>query len=182
MALALAAVPATAAARPDACTGKGRRTLRINRVTRVFEREGRVFACWRASGRRTFLFLADDIYESGRVDYVSQRYVAYERDVVPACKADCPPGVGDSYQATIVDVRTGRRTVLTRTPVQVLVVTAGGAAAWLTGDPPFATLRARDASGRRVLGTGDIWAGSVKLSGRTLRWVEAGAGRTTVLT
>lgn len=70
----------------------------------------------------------------------------------------------------------------TAPPPRDLVVTRMGWIAWST-DVPSGTsvLSARDSAGERTLDRGPVDAGSLKVSGETVRWSDAGVAHTAVL-
>lgn len=70
----------------------------------------------------------------------------------------------------------------TAPPPRELVVTRVGWIAWtVDGSSGTAALFARDSAGKRKLDLGPVDAGSLKLSGETVRWSDAGVAHTAVL-
>ena len=148
-----------------------------NSQARIFSRGDSVYVCLRSNGRVTRLFETDDQYKGGAVQAFAGRFAAYDFTEFPACKEACPPGVETFSETTVVDARTGRRTRLFNGNAAKVVLTRSGAAAWLQGTAKAFELHARDAQPDRVLDSGDIATRSIKASGGTLRWTNAGVAK-----
>ena len=70
----------------------------------------------------------------------------------------------------------------TAPPPRDLVVTRVGWIAWISDGPSgSAVLSARDSAGERTLDRGPVDAGSLKVSGETVHWSDAGTAHTAVL-
>lgn len=178
--------------RPPAST-----TVAENRDVRVFatrraDGDARLYGCLRRRGKPVLLKRArgeDDVYDSFSVTYshvrLAGRFVAWHRteafEHIPACKADCPPGVVASFgldrSIRVLDlVRRLRRVapVVGSPPAgNVLRLNRFGQALWgewLDGNQ--VELVALDASGRRPLGAGAIHPEDIRLDGRTAHWVQ----------
>jgi hypothetical protein len=167
---------AVAGAPVDTCAGGVREVIGTYPEVRIVRVRGgdAVYACSRTSGRLTPLYPEDDLYATGTVRAVSGRHVAYDSTEIPACKADCPPGVVTTATTAVVDALTGVRRVLVAATADVVRLTPSGAVAYLVGAPPHATLSAWDADGRRTLDHGAVAAASVVLTGTELRWSTGG--------
>ncbi|MFL5844419.1 MAG: hypothetical protein ACJ762_06970 [Solirubrobacteraceae bacterium] len=170
----LAAGAGGAQARRDHCNGPGARTVALTDQARVIQddADGYYYGCDRRTGRRTELWEQDDIYTEGSVRAVAGRFVAYRVASVPACKADCPPGVTGSFVTSVTDVRTGRTRDLHDGTVYALLLRASGTVAWVAEPAPGSTLSVWALGGpASLLDEGDIHA--VRARGGTLTWTNA---------
>lgn len=155
----------------DKCNLDGHRTVALTKQVRVFADHDIYSACLRATGKKTELFEADGIYTDGVVRLVAGRHVAYEFSEIPACKADCPPGVHATDITSVTDARTGKTRELHNGPIATLILRPSGSVAWLTGGPPDAELNLWTAT-RRARDSGDI--SDVHVEGDRLVWTQAG--------
>lgn len=168
------------------CATKGSRAVAQSQAARLFTvtRVGtaRLYGCLTAVGRRVQLAEAgdiDDLYSSTAFEDVrlAGRYAAwYGTTTDVSCKASCPP----DYQATlgrvhVFDLRRRRSVRAVRGTVdgRGLVLTDGGAVAWLSGN----RLLAADRSGGRTLDTGTIADSSLRVDGSIVSWVRDGIER-----
>ena len=190
-------IPATAAllllapgsaAGAEPCQGANRQTMaatdavRVYRVTRGAHRLS-VYACLRASGRRTFLWYHGD-------DFTERYFVAPVR-IAGTLVAYGEGTVGrPHYNETavaVVDARSGRRVYSQRelgaTEIRGLELLPGGAVAWIAEDGEGRhPVRRRDSRGTVTLDPGDgVDPGSLALSGSQLRWVRDGEPHTAEL-
>jgi hypothetical protein len=109
---AAVATPAGAAThRHDPCIRKHTIQLAANAHVRVWMRDdsGLVYACSRTRGTVRFLYEDDYEYDGGSIVALKGRVVIYETYDLPACKADCPPGVTGSEGKFSLDVITGEK-------------------------------------------------------------------------
>jgi hypothetical protein len=178
--LVVAALPAAVPAKshPSRCYPRGSTTIAKTRSIRVFTTRatGAYVACWRAQGARRTMDSPDGVYSNIGLVRIAGRFVAWTFSEVPACKADCPPGVTGSSTVNVMDVRSGTALGFDGT-AQKLYLSTRGAIAWLepTGPSSFDVRILLDASGPRVLDSGAIEPASFKFDGTTLSWVNQGA-------
>jgi hypothetical protein len=200
LALALLTLPAAAGAKSSSCASSGSKTLAQSEYARVYAparvkkppaiATGRVgvYGCVFKTGRRTRL-------DGGRSAPVhvapirlNGRYVAFERGI--------GSGMGEPLSIRVFDLKTGRLHREAEDPgfgdpdfaVTDLVVTAGGAAAWIVDTqgpderggsrPEVHTL---DADGRQIRDLASdaepIELGSMALAGATVYWTKGGVAR-----
>jgi hypothetical protein len=163
----------------------GGTTLDANRYARLFRRGDRfinaVYACLR-DGRRRFIGEQTDLASGTYIYRLSGRFVAHDT-LICAYPERCVAVL------EVEDVRTGkvvRGTTDTDpgSPVQDLVVTPAGRAAWIRATATTRQVLRFDAAGRpAVLDEGpDIRSGSLALTGTTLYWIHGEQPRTAQLT
>jgi hypothetical protein len=168
---ATAATGASAATRHDRCVHRDTSTVALTKVQRVYVDEtGSYFACVRKTGRSTELFTADNLYTSGTIRAVNGYFVAYEWSEVPACKADCPPGVDGTDDTMVTDARTGKARTLGDGSVRGIQLLASGTVGFVVYSASVgAELAVWPATGaRRLLDTGRITA--VRSTAGRIHW------------
>jgi hypothetical protein len=198
------------AAGSEPCSDSGRGRLRLRRVRRgrpvgcaevgrtlLWTPEARVFHRIRPSGdpfvpdtpvaygclfARARAVLMDEDFDPDsdlRLFRLAGPYVAYALD-------GCPMGCGWSVNA--VDLRNGKKQWVNigsegfaGGPASDLVLAPSGSIAWIVAGSSN-EVAVRDASGRRVLDSGEAIAlSSLELQGSTLTWVNSGAVRSVTL-
>lgn len=177
-ALAVAVAPSAAlAARPRAprCPARGAVVVEQTRTAAVYvdPRSGAYRGCLRPHGRARRLATPDEIYSTVGGVTLAGRWVAFAYSHTPECKADCPPDVTGSGYVALVNLGDGRRYSATALDPAALALTVRGTLVYLLDD----TLYALDRAGDRVLDTGDIAPASVRASGTTVSWTNAGVPR-----
>ncbi|ADB51422.1 hypothetical protein [Conexibacter woesei] len=177
LAASLAAAPTALAARPRAprCPARGATVVTQTRAAVVFvdARTGAYRGCLRPHGRARRLATPDEIYSTVGAVTLAGRWVAFSFSHTPECKADCPPGVTGSGYVALVNLRDGRRYSANALSPAALALTVRGTLVYLLGD----ALHALDRAGDRVLDTGDIAPASVRASGTTVTWTNAGVAK-----
>lgn len=179
-----AALPATALAAKRSCSARG--TIVANGKVTVFRLgDGRVYACWQRTGRRTLLArekaVEAPVGENIDVEHVdaSGRYVGFAVSILTD---------PDSQQGsvTVIDARTGRKKYKTGLKnglrAEALVLAANGGVAWFAD---IETVEAIDSQGRRVLYTTtaeNVSVASLAASGNTIYWTAAAAPLSAKLT
>jgi hypothetical protein len=175
----------------QALTAKQKRRLCYPRgsITKLVTREARVYqanpaktldteldACLFATGHRRLLDSYDEVYSNVASYKLAGRFVAWDYTSVPSCKNFCPPGVTGTEQINVMDLRSGRtRSVTTR--ASIIGLTPRGTLVWIGPDPAGQALMAIDARGQRVLDSGDIDPGFLKVFGTLVLWSKAREGR-----
>jgi len=158
----------------DRCVKKGRTAVAVNKQVRVYSTDGETqyFGCSRATGRSARLWAQDGVYRFGNLVRLTDRFVVFSVDSVPACKADCPPGVTASSFTALVDVPAKKFERLAETSLERVLLTRKGSAAWLTGRDQAVDLHVRTRSTPGVKDSGAITALSLK--GTTLTYRKDG--------
>ena len=167
--LAVMAAPAGAAPSCRIPSGTTVATGKIAKLISVPKPGGRVlFACIRRTGRKKYL---DD---DPRVPQLAGRWVAWEHT-----------RRADRIRIVVHDLRTGReRLVVGRVARTALVLTTRGTIVWAQENPSstITPLYANDtATGGRLLDSGDVDPGSLRLAGRRVSWRSGGMQRSTVV-
>jgi hypothetical protein len=180
---------APSAAEAATCRAKASRTVKANELVRVYRVRSTLYACLRATGRRSAIASRYDdytAYEAGsyRDVALAGRYVGYVTTFTDlSCKAACPP----DYQATtfrvhVREVGSRRHRSLLRNPVRgTLRVSATGAIAWLERQPNGTAVHTLDGRGAHLLDAGAVPDGSPRIEGSTLHWVRDGQPRSAEL-
>jgi hypothetical protein len=165
---------AAAAASTSACSTAHRSVIKSSPELLIFSPPGsdNGYVCVRDTGKVRRLWVGDGIYTVGYVHSVRGQFVAYNLEVTPACKADCPEGVVRSYRTAVMDATTGKRRILgTNVPFHV-VLRATGTVAYLTQDSEPYELYVWDSAGRRLIDSGAILGRSVGLTDTAVRWTN----------
>jgi hypothetical protein len=153
-----------------------------------------LFACLQASGRPWALATGINVPDGYlAVVRLAGDFVAFGAYEGSACAryGMCPPGYSPSLTTAVVDLRTGARRDFhladpRGTPVagHALVLNSRGSIAWIgcpVGCDAGRELHTIDAQGNHLLDTGALDAASLRLSGSTLSWTNAGAPRSATL-
>ena len=174
-----------------ALTAKQKRRLCYPRgsVTKLVTREARIYApndpnaldseldaCLFATGRSRSLDSFDEQYSDVPAYKLAGRFVAWDYFSVPSCKNACPPGVNGTERVNVMDLRSGRTRSVT-TSASIIGLTPRGTLVWIGPDPAGQAVMAIDARGQRVLDSGDIKPGFLKVFGTLVLWRKAGEGR-----
>jgi hypothetical protein len=176
--LLVAALPAAAPAKSKRgpCNPRGSTTIAKTKTIRVYTTRstGAYVACALRDGKRRTMDQPDDVYSNVGAVAIGGRFVAWTFSEIPACKADCPPGVTGSSTVNVMDIRSGREQNVSGTATK-LVVSKRGNVAWLqpTGTSTF-EVHILDPGGARVLDSGPIDPESFSFDGTTVSWVTQG--------
>jgi hypothetical protein len=183
--LVAATQPAPAASKRARCAAKGAKTLKANRLVKVYARRDSqgnrtLFGCWRKSGRKLKLaeeyddqYVTSGVFREVRLE---GRFVAFVFEATDmSCKAGCPPDYDPTTTTVRVsDLRARRgRSAVADEVQRTLRLSTAGVAVWLA---PVADgsqeLRAIDGAGRgRLIDSGRIDPDFIRLSGLRLEWV-----------
>jgi hypothetical protein len=187
---AASAPPAdSAAAKRPACKPKGSRTLAQSRFARVFQKDGSVLACVRATGKRVLLSEPDDgdFYTEeyfGKVA-LAGAFVAWTSETLDlSCKAACPPGYDTTAMRRlgVLNLRRRRSRVLTpdATVVGAPALSRTGRVAWASRENDSAPVVIHGSARRRqdrVLDSGAIAPRSLGIELTIVSWVRDGVER-----
>lgn len=168
--------------RQDRCNLAGARTVALTPETRVFQStdDGYYYGCRRRTGTRALLWEQDDLYVDGTVRAAAGHFVAHSVSIIPACKADCPPGVRSTHTTAVTDVRTGRTRELHDGPVPRLLLRRSGTVVWTAEPRPAAQLSVWGSGGvATLLDSGDIH--TVRAANGTMTWSNSGGDRSATM-
>jgi hypothetical protein len=153
-----------------------------------------LFACVQASGRPWALAAGINVPDGYlAVVRLAGNFVAFGAYEGSPCVryGMCRPGYSPSLTTAVVDLRTGARRDFhladpRGTPVagRALVLNSGGSIAWIgcpAGCDAGRELHTIDAHGNHLLDAGALDPASLRLSGSTLSWTNAGAPRSATL-
>jgi len=182
----------SAVASKKPCSSTGSKTVRKNRLARVFVKDssrgnetGRLYGCLYGKNRR--LRLATSVFDLGEttgvermVDFemvrLNGRFVAWKSTTTesPEPCSMCPEEDTTSTSIKVFDLRARKRKSISADP-DALVVTRTGAVAWIDADG----VMAGDAAGTRRIHTGQ--AAGLRVRGSTVSWMANGERKTAVL-